>query len=174
MVLIPEIVDAVGVDIPVLGAGGIGRGRQVAAALALGASGVWTGSLWLTVEEASTPKPILDKLLAAGSRDTVRSRALTGKPARQLRTAWTEAWDDPEGPGALPMPFQFMLNAEALPRIIQGAETGAPGAVALMGSPVGQIVGTMNAIRPTAAVVEDLVSEFQEAVSRLATISGRR
>ena len=173
MVLIPEIVDAVGAGVPVLGAGGIGRGRQVAAALALGASGVWTGSLWLTVEEASTPQPIVDKLLAAGSRDTVRSRSLTGKPARMIKTPWTEAWDDPKGPGALPMPFQFMLNAEALPRIIQGAAAGAPGEVALMGSPVGQIVGTMNAIRPTAAVVEDMVSEFQEALDRLAKIGGR-
>ena len=93
MVLVPEVVDAVGPDVPVLAAGGIGRGRQMAAALALGAQGVWTGSIWLTVAEADTSPIVVEKLLAANSRDTVRSRSMTGKPARQLRTAWTEAWE---------------------------------------------------------------------------------
>jgi NAD(P)H-dependent flavin oxidoreductase YrpB (nitropropane dioxygenase family) len=86
MVLIPEVVDAVG-DIPVLGAGGIGRGRQMAAAMALGAAGVWCGSVWLTTEEAETHPVVKQKFLAAGSADTVRSRSRTGKPARQLRSA---------------------------------------------------------------------------------------
>ena len=95
MVLVPEVVDAVGPDVPVLAAGGIGSGRQMAAALALGAQGVWTGSIWLTVAEADTDPSAVENLLAATSRDTVRSRAMTGKPARQLRTAWTEAWERP-------------------------------------------------------------------------------
>jgi NAD(P)H-dependent flavin oxidoreductase YrpB (nitropropane dioxygenase family) len=99
MVLTPEVVDAVD-PLPVLAAGGIGSGQQVAAALSLGAQGVWLGSLWLTVTEADMHSPaVTRKLLAAGSGDTVRSRALTGKPARQLRTEWTDAWDDPNGPG---------------------------------------------------------------------------
>ena len=94
MVLVPEVVDAVGPDVPVLAAGGIGRGRQMAAALALGAQGVWTGSIWLTVAESEhRAGAALDNLLAATSRDTVRSRAMTGKPARQLRTGWTDAWE---------------------------------------------------------------------------------
>ena len=91
MVLVPEVVDLVGPEVPVLAAGGIGTGRQIAAALALGAQGVWTGSIWLTVAEAETPPHVVENLLAASSRDTVRSRSMTGKPARQLRTPWTEA-----------------------------------------------------------------------------------
>ena len=81
MVLIPEIVDAVG-DTPVLGAGGVGRGRQMAAAMALGAQGVWCGSVWLTTEEAETHPVVKEKFLAATSSDTIRSRSRTGKPAR--------------------------------------------------------------------------------------------
>ncbi|MBK3521635.1 nitronate monooxygenase, partial [Streptomyces sp. MBT70] len=131
MVLTPEVVDAVD-PLPVLAAGGIGSGPQVAAALTLGAQGVWLGSIWLTTTEADLHSPALTrKLLAAGSGDTVRSRALTGKPARQLRTAWTDAWDDPTGPGALPMPLQGLLVAEAVSRI-QKYEVEP-----LLGTPVG-------------------------------------
>src|SRR5688572_21996495 len=88
MVLVPEVVDAVA-PTPVLAAGGIARGRQLAAGMALGADGVWCGSVWLTTEEAETPPSVKSKFLAAGSADTVRSRSMTGKPARMLRTAWT-------------------------------------------------------------------------------------
>src|SRR5919106_5606439 len=98
MVLIPEIVDAVA-PVPVLGAGGIGRGRQMAAAMALGAEGVWCGSVWLTTEEAETSPVVKEKFLAAASSDTVRSRGRTGKPARQLKSAWKEAWERPDSPG---------------------------------------------------------------------------
>ncbi|MEU6366830.1 nitronate monooxygenase family protein [Streptomyces sp. NPDC046931] len=167
MVLTPEVVDAVH-PLPVLAAGGIGSGEQAAAALALGAQGVWLGSVWLTTTEAGLPSPLLvRKLLAAGSGDTVRSRALTGKPARQLRTAWTDAWDDPEGPGALPMPLQGLLVAEAVSRI-QKYEVDP-----LLGTPVGQIVGRMNSERSVQAVVDDLTRGFEQAVDRINRIAGR-
>src|SRR5471030_1266753 len=143
MVLIPEVVDAVGPDVPVLAAGGIATGRQMTAALALGAQGVWTGSQWLTVAEANTSPDVLNKLLAATSRDTVRSRAYTGKPARQLRSAWTEAFDDPEGPGALPMPLQGILHQGAARRFMRVSDSK------LTGFPVGQIVGRLNDVRAT-------------------------
>ena len=159
MVLVPEVVDAVS-PTPVLAAGGIGGGRQMAAALALGAEGVWTGSIWLTVAEADTPPAALKKLLDAGSRDTVRSRVLTGKPARQLRTAWTDAWE-PDSPGYLPMPLQFMLTAEAQRRIAK-AQTAE-----LIGTPVGQIVGTMRNVRPVKDVIFEMVEEFVDASERL-------
>jgi NAD(P)H-dependent flavin oxidoreductase YrpB (nitropropane dioxygenase family) len=161
MVLVPEIVDAVGPDVPVLAAGGIGCGRQVAAALALGAQGAWTGSIWLTAAESDLPPLLREKLLRAKSRDTVRSRALTGKPARQLKTAWSEAWDDPKGPGALPMPLQFMATADATSRIFRYA--GQPGSRAheLLTSPVGQIVGRMNAERTVADIMADLTRELE-------------
>ncbi|MBD9725270.1 nitronate monooxygenase family protein [Streptomyces caniscabiei] len=167
MVLTPEVVDAVA-PLPVLAAGGIGSGQQVAAALALGAQGVWLGSLWLTTTEAELPSPrLIEKLLAAGSGDTVRSRALTGKPARQLRTEWTEAWDDPAGPGTLPMPLQGLLVAEAVSRI-QKYEVEP-----LLGTPVGQIVGRMNSERSVQAVFDDLTRGFEEAVDRINRIAGR-
>lgn len=167
MVLTPEVVDAVD-PLPVLAAGGIGSGRQVAAALALGAQGVWLGSLWLTVTEADMHSAALTrKLLAAGSGDTVRSRALTGKPARQLRTEWTDAWDASEGPGTLPMPLQGLLVAEAVSRI-QKYEVDP-----LLGTPVGQIVGRMNSERSVQAVFDDLTSGFEQAVNRVNRIAGR-
>ena len=117
MMLVPEVVDAVGADVPVLAAGGIATGRQMAAALALGAQGVWTGSMWLTVAEANTKPAALENMLAATSRDTVRSRVMTGKPARQLRTAWTEAWESDESPGPLPMPLQGIIYNYAARRV---------------------------------------------------------
>ncbi|MGW1197535.1 NAD(P)H-dependent flavin oxidoreductase [Streptomyces sp. NPDC002536] len=166
MVLTPEVVRAVD-PLPVLAAGGIGSGEQIAAGLALGAQGVWLGSVWLTTEEAGLGSGALTgKLLAAGSGDTVRSRCLTGKPARQLRTAWTDAWEDPAGPGTLPMPLQGLLVAEALTRI-QQHET-----VPLLGTPVGQIVGRMNSVRGVQAVVDELTAGFERAVRRLDRIAG--
>ncbi|MGW0770567.1 NAD(P)H-dependent flavin oxidoreductase [Streptomyces sp. NPDC002676] len=167
MVLTPEVVEAVD-PLPVLAAGGIGSGQQVAAALTLGAQGVWMGSIWLTTTEADLHSPALTrKLLAAGSGDTVRSRALTGKPARQLRTEWTDAWDDQAGPGTLPMPLQGLLVAEAVSRI-QKYEVEP-----LLGTPVGQIVGRMTSERSVQAVFDDLTRGFERAVDRLNRIAGR-
>ncbi|MEU1255185.1 NAD(P)H-dependent flavin oxidoreductase [Streptomyces chartreusis] len=167
MVLTPEVVEAVD-PLPVLAAGGIGSGQQVAAAFSLGAQGVWLGSMWLTTTEADLHSTALTaKLLAAGSGDTVRSRALTGKPARQLRTEWTDAWDDPDGPGTLPMPLQGLLVAEAVSRI-QKYEVEP-----LLGTPVGQIVGRMNSERSVQAVFDDLTRGFEQAVDRINRIAGR-
>ncbi|MFE3886186.1 NAD(P)H-dependent flavin oxidoreductase [Streptomyces lydicus] len=167
MVLTPEVVAAVD-PLPVLAAGGIGTGEQIAAGLALGAQGVWLGSLWLTCEEADLhSRRLTAKLLAAGPGDTVRSRALTGKPARQLRTEWTDAWDEPSGPGALPMPLQGLLVAEANSRI-QRYEVEP-----LLGTPVGQIVGRMNSERSVQAVFDDLTRGFERAVDRINRIAGR-
>lgn len=162
MVLCPEVVDAVG-DTPVLMAGGIGCGRQVAAALALGAQGVWTGSIWLTTQEhvAYNAPIVLEKLLAAGSGDTVRSKAVSGKPARQLRTAWTDAWESKDSPGFLPIPLMWMVQAEAVERIYHHANRD------LAGSPVGQIVGRMNRVRPAAEVMASLVAECEATMARL-------
>ena len=120
MVLIPEIVDAVG-DTPVLGAGGIGRGSQMAAAMALGAQGVWCGSVWLTTEEAETHPVVKDKMLSATSSDTIRSTSRTGKHARQLKSAWTDEWESPDTPAALGMPMQPVLIDDALRRINRAA-----------------------------------------------------
>ena len=167
MVLIPEIVDAVG-GTPVLGAGGIGRGRQMAAAMALGAQGVWCGSVWLTTEEAETHPVVKDKFLRATSADTIRSRSRTGKPARQLKSAWTEEWEDPDTPMPLGMPMQPVLINEAIQRIDRAAYQEGSGAEKLANYFVGQIVGTMNESKPAARVVFEMVEEFIEATESLA------
>jgi NAD(P)H-dependent flavin oxidoreductase YrpB (nitropropane dioxygenase family) len=168
MVLTPEIVDAVGPDVPVLGAGGIGCGRQVAASLALGAQGVWTGSIWLTAEEydLSQGVGIRDALLRAGSGDTVRTRVYTGKPARLLRTKWTDAWEAEDAPAPLPMPLQNLLVANAHNRMNSGDD---PDTISM---PAGQIVGRTNEIRPVAQIMAELVSEYDETVERLEKIRG--
>jgi len=165
MVLVPEVVDAV--DVPVLAAGGIGNGRQLAAGMALGADGAWCGSVWLTTEEAEVPPFIKDKFLAAGPGDTVRSRSMTGKPARMLRTAWTDEWENPEGPGPLPMPIQPLLIGPAMSRIGRVADKPGTGANDLITYFVGQVVGSMNTVRPTRRVVLEMVEEFIDAVERL-------
>ena len=164
MVLTPEIVDAVGPTVPVLGAGGIGRGRQVAASLALGAQGVWTGSVWLTTEEyqnLNTNLGMTEAFLRATSSDTVRTKVYTGKPARLLKTKWTDAWAAADAPSPLPMPLQNLLVADAHNRM------NAHGDPDVISMPVGQIVGTMNTVRPVAEVMADLVEEFEATVDRL-------
>ncbi len=166
MVLIPEVVDAVA-PLPVLGAGGIGRGRQMAAAMALGAQGVWCGSVWLTTAEAETHPVVKAKMLAATSADTLRSRSLTGKPARMLRSAWTDEWERVDTPDPLGMPLQPILTAEAQFRIARAAERH-PGAEKLANYFVGQVVGTMNTPTTSRQVVFDMVEEFIEAVEGLA------
>jgi NAD(P)H-dependent flavin oxidoreductase YrpB (nitropropane dioxygenase family) len=166
MVLIPEIVDAVG-DTPVLGAGGIGRGRQMAAAMALGAQGVWCGSVWLTTDEAETHPVVKDKFLRASSADTIRSRSRTGKPARQLKSAWTDEWARADTPEPLGMPLQPILVDDAIRRIDRAAHHAGSGAEQLANYYVGQIVGSMNESKPAARVVYDMIEEFIESVEQL-------
>ena len=165
MVLVPEVVDAVS-PVPVLAAGGIANGRQLTAALALGAQGVWTGSLWLTTEEAETHPVVKEKFLRASSRDTVRSRSKTGKPARMLRSAWTEAWEDPANPDPLPMPLQPRLVREAEARIARSAHK-SPGAEQLINYFVGQVVGSLREVSSVRSVVESLVQEYADTMERL-------
>jgi NAD(P)H-dependent flavin oxidoreductase YrpB (nitropropane dioxygenase family) len=162
MVLIPEVVDAVGERVPVLAAGGIGSGRQVLAAHALGASGVWMGSYWLTTAEYQLGESAVQTaLVRATSSDTVRARIYTGKPARLLKNKWTQAWTEPDAPEPLPMPLQNILVGEAHLRMSKG---GDPDVVAM---PVGQIVGRMNEVRPVAEVMASLLAEVEEARAKL-------
>jgi NAD(P)H-dependent flavin oxidoreductase YrpB (nitropropane dioxygenase family) len=177
MVLWPEVIDglrALGHQTPMLAAGGIGTGRQVAAALALGAHGVWMGSAFLTAAEydlgvrtEAGTSVVQQALLAATSSDTVRRRIYTGKPARLLKSRWTEAWDAEDAPEPLPMPLQNILVSEAHQRM---SESSDPTTVAM---PVGQIVGRMNEIRPVADIIAELVDGFEEATNRLDEIRDR-
>ena len=168
MVLVPDVVDAVG-STPVLAAGGIGTGRQMAAAMALGAQGAWTGSIWLTVSEAATPPHGIKEMLEAKSTDTVRSRSLSGKTIRQLRSPWSEAWARPDAPPTLDMPLQGLLLPDALP------SGGLPvhGYVESKGltkAIVGQIVGRMNEVRSTRAVIDELLGEYLETLDRMGAL----
>ena len=166
MVLWPEVIDAVA-PTPVLAAGGIGRGRQVAAALAMGAQGVWTGSIWLTVEEAEAPPSQMETYLHATSSDTVRSRSYTGKPCRMLRNDWTDAWARDDTPDPLGMPLQGMVTMDAVQRVHRYASSAQRVAF----NPVGQIVGSMKETMPVRDVIYNLVSEYVDAVERLQSLT---
>ena len=167
MVLVPEVVRTVA-PTPVLAAGGIVTGAQMAAAIALGAEGVWCGSVWLTTQEAETDPAVQRKMLAASSSDTVRSRSLTGKPARMLRTAWTDEWESDAAPPALPMPLQTMLTASAQQRITRSSSREGSGAQQLATYFVGQGVGLLDRVRPAKEVVADMVTEYLEVAGRFA------
>jgi NAD(P)H-dependent flavin oxidoreductase YrpB (nitropropane dioxygenase family) len=146
-----------------LAAGGVGTGRQVAAALAMGAQGVWTGSLWLTVEEADVPQAQMQSLFEATSKDTLRSRSWTGKPCRMLRNEWTEAWEAEGNPKPLGMPMQFMVTSNA----VQRGHKYPDQAKDVQFNPVGQIVGRMDKVRPARDVIFELVSECIDASDRM-------
>jgi len=171
LVLIPEVLDAlesIGSEIPVLAAGGIVTGRQMAAAVAMGAAGAWTGSVWLTTEEAETAPHTKQKMLAATSRDTVRSAGRTGKPARQLVSEWTDAWQpNDDGRKPLPLPLQNMLAEPVLRRVDVLASQGHPGAQALSTYFVGQGVGLMNKVKSAREVVFEFIEDYLAAAERL-------
>ena len=173
MVLVPEVLQAIeGRNTPVLAAGGIVTGRQMAACMAMGAAGAWTGSMWLTTAEAETSPVIKEKYVAANSRQTVRSQARTGKYSRQLRSPWTDAWESEEAPTPLPMPLQSLVSEPALGRVTKLAEGGHEGARHLATSFVGQGVGLMNSIQTTRQVVYEFMEDFLQASERLATAVG--
>ena len=170
MVLTPQVVDAVA-PIPVVTAGGIASGRQMAAALALGAQGVWTGSVWLMTEEAETHPVVKEKFLHATSSDTLRSRASTGKPARQLRSAWTDAWEDPANPKPLQMPLHSLLTMDAQQSIQQDARQGGEGGKKLINYFVGQSVGMLNQVRPAAEVYRAMVDECDAVLTQMGQLA---
>ena len=166
MVLTPEIVGIAG-DRPVLAAGGIASGRQMAAALALGAAGVWCGSVWLSSEEDVANQAIKAKFIAAASSDTIRSPTRTGKPARQLRTAWHDEWERQGSPAALPLPLQPLLVNEAWQRIDAAAAAGHEGALRLESFFVGQVVGSFDSVRPAAEITRQIIADCEQRIAEL-------
>jgi NAD(P)H-dependent flavin oxidoreductase YrpB (nitropropane dioxygenase family) len=175
MVLVPEVIKAIRPvrEVPVLAAGGIMTGRQMAACMAMGAAGAWTGSVWLATVESETTEIFREKMIAASSRDAVRSRGRTGKPARQLRSVWTDAWDrDPESPGALPMPLQSIISRDAFLSIDRSAAAGNARARDLVSYFVGQGVGLIDSVKSAAAVVQEFKQDFAEAVEHMNALVG--
>jgi NAD(P)H-dependent flavin oxidoreductase YrpB (nitropropane dioxygenase family) len=162
IVLWPQVVKAVAPR-PVLAAGGIGSGYQIAAALALGCAGSWSGSQWLMVEEAENTPVQQAAYVKASSRDTVRSRSFTGKPCRMLRNDWTDAWQKAGNPEPLGMPLQYMVSGMAV-----SATNKYPNeTVDVAFNPVGQVVGQFTRVEKTAAVIERWVEEYLESSTRL-------
>jgi NAD(P)H-dependent flavin oxidoreductase YrpB (nitropropane dioxygenase family) len=175
MVLIPEVhraVTAMGASTPILAAGGITTGAQMAAAMAMGAAGAWCGSVWLTTTEAETSPTVKAKMLAASSRDTVRSRSRTGKPSRQLRSPWTDAWEREGAPSPLPMPLQSLVSEPALRRVDRLADGGHEGARQLATYWVGQGVGLMDQTMSAGQVVQAFKEDFLTAYERLSSSIG--
>jgi NAD(P)H-dependent flavin oxidoreductase YrpB (nitropropane dioxygenase family) len=175
MVLVPEVIKAIREirDVPVLAAGGIMTGRQMAACMAMGAAGVWTGSVWLATVESETSEIFREKMIAASSREAVRSKSRTGKPARQLRSVWTDAWDrDPASPGALPMPLQSIISRDAFDSIDRSALAGNTKARELVSYFVGQGVGLIDSVKSAGAVVQEFKQDFAEAVERMNALVG--
>jgi NAD(P)H-dependent flavin oxidoreductase YrpB (nitropropane dioxygenase family) len=175
MVLVPEVIKAIKPvrDVPVLAAGGIMTGRQMAACMAMGAAGVWTGSVWLATTESETSEIFREKMIVASSRDAVRSRGRTGKPARQLRSVWTDAWDrDPKSPGALPMPLQSVISRDAFQSIDQSAAAGNAKARDLVSYFVGQGVGLIDSVKSATAVVQEFKEDFADAVDHMNAMVG--
>ena len=164
MVLVPEVLRAVEGKVPVLAAGGIMTGRQMAGCMAMGAAGAWTGSVWLATTEAETSLVFREKMVAARSRDTVRSRGRTGKPARQLRSAWTDAWERSDSPGPLPMPLQGLISEPAMGRVNRAAEAGNAKAREMVSYFVGQGVGLVDSVPSCRQVVAAFMTEFAEAL----------
>jgi NAD(P)H-dependent flavin oxidoreductase YrpB (nitropropane dioxygenase family) len=170
MVLVPEVVRHLrdlGSSMPVLAAGGIVTGGQIAASIALGAAGVWTGSVWLATHEAETAPYTKERILAASSSDTVRSKFRTGKPSRQLRSEWHDAWEAEGSPDALPMPLMGYVSEPPLHRADTLAANGHKGAQALSTYWVGQGVGLMSSAKPTREVMADMINDYVEAVERI-------
>jgi NAD(P)H-dependent flavin oxidoreductase YrpB (nitropropane dioxygenase family) len=162
IVLWPQVVKEVA-PVPVLAAGGIGSGAQIAAALALGCQGAWSGSQWLMVEESENTPVQQAAYINAGSRDTVRSRSFTGKPCRMLRNDWTDAWEAPGNPEPLGMPLQYMVSGIA----VAATHRYPDQTVDVAFNPVGQVVGQFEKVEKTAAVIERWVNEYLEATEHL-------
>jgi NAD(P)H-dependent flavin oxidoreductase YrpB (nitropropane dioxygenase family) len=155
--IVPEVVSIAG-DTPVIAAGGVTTGRHLAAALCLGAAGVWTGTLWLASRESDVDMIVKEKLLAASADDTTYSRCISGMPMRTLQCPWTEEWAKPEAPPVLQAPYQMLLSAD----YIQGANDHRR--EDLMTEAAGQGVGFVTAMKPARQIVFDLVEEALTAI----------
>ncbi len=159
--LVPQVVAAAG-NHPVIAAGGIGTGAQVAASLALGAQGAWLGTLWLGTREHALPAALAAKLIAADSEDTVITRAHSGKPCRVVRSAFSDEWEQPGAPQPLGMPYQQALTGELLAAVEEHEIEP------LIYEAAGQSVAWLREIEPVAQVMERLERQTREALRSMA------
>jgi len=174
LVLVPEVIDAIKDirPVPVLAAGGIMNGRQMAGCMAMGAQGAWTGTIWLATPEAETSEALREKMVSASSRDTIRSTARTGKPSRQLHSEWHDAWHGPGSPGTLPMPMMSMLALPSFERIDRAVENGNEKAHDLVSYWVGQGVGLVGSVKSCRTIMHEFKEEFGESVISMNDVLG--
>jgi NAD(P)H-dependent flavin oxidoreductase YrpB (nitropropane dioxygenase family) len=165
MVLWPQVVDAVA-PMPVLAAGGVARGRQFAAAMALGAAGIWCGSVWLGTRESELTQEMKARLFSATSEDAIVSRALTGKSCRILKSKYTEAWDLSDAPKPLTFPLQSILGGEPMHRAERARR------LEYWTYAVGQVVGDMKDETTVRQIFADLQSEYVEAAEAIVGLTG--
>ena len=158
MALIPQVVDAVEGRVPVLGAGGISDGRGVAAAMMLGASGAWLGSVFLASDEAGLLDGQKQAVVEASEEGTIVSRSVTGKPARIIKSKWTQLWEESEHE-PLPMPYQTQISRPALvsANLAGRSQDINPGFA-------GQGIGMVKAVRPAAEIMADIVASLEETL----------
>jgi NAD(P)H-dependent flavin oxidoreductase YrpB (nitropropane dioxygenase family) len=165
MVLVPDVVEACP-DLPVLAAGGITRGSQIAASFALGAAGVWCGTIWLGTRESELTPFEKGVLFEARAEDAVRSKVRTGKPVRMLRSRMVDAWEQQGAPAYLPTPLQGILYNEIHARVVRSGRKD------LYSFPVGQSVGAVTAETSVREVMLRLQTELLDAMDRCATLAG--
>ena len=165
MILWPQIVDAVA-PVPVLAAGGIGRGRQMAAAMALGAEGIWCGSIWLPTSGSEVMPEIKERFFEAKADDAIQTRARSGKPVRMLRSQLTDAWEQDDSTPFLNIPFQTGVMVESRLRVERAK------AKPFLTYPVGQIVGNMTTETTVRQVIQELLEEYVASLERMNEITG--
>ena len=161
MVLVPQVVEACGDEVAVLAAGGIAKGSQIAAALALGAQGVWCGTVWLGTRESELEPFEKEVLFAARAEDAVRRKARTGKTVRMIKSSLSEAWEQPGAPKYLPTPLQGILYNEAHARVVRAKRKD------LYSFPAGQVVGMLNEETTVREVMMRMQVEYLDAMERL-------
>ncbi len=158
MALLPQVLDAV--DVPVVGAGGIGDGRGLAAALVMGCQAVWVGTRFLATAEAGIAGWQKAGIVAAADQSPVISRAYTGKRFRMLPNRWTEAWEAAEV-DPLPMPLQPVLTGMTMGSL--ATDRGGQEGISMNGA--GNIAGLIDEVLPAADVVGMLVEEAKQLLS---------
>jgi NAD(P)H-dependent flavin oxidoreductase YrpB (nitropropane dioxygenase family) len=158
MALVPAVIDAVH-PLPVLAAGGIGDGRGLAAALAMGCVGVWVGTRFLATNEAGAPQVIKENIVQAVDEDTRVSTMFTGKTLRSLYSKFHAAWEE-SGLEALPFPLQVLISSALLSSFLAANKEEYIGGFA------GQVSGIIREIKPAGQVLEDMVEEAADILTK--------
>jgi enoyl-[acyl-carrier protein] reductase II len=165
MALVPQVVDAVGDKVPVVAAGGIFDGRGLAAALTLGADGVWVGTRFIATPEARSVPGYKDLLVATPEDGTIVTRAYTGKTCRVIANSYTQSYEE-GGREVQPFPGQFVVSLQDNANHLGGDETTeVDPAIEFM--PAGQGVGAIHELVPAAELVERFVDEAEAVLAKL-------